>query len=60
MKGIPSSLSRKAHKQENAAQAANFERACLLLQTILPVISRKSAADCGIFPTLKWDAAVRQ
>jgi hypothetical protein len=43
--GIPSSLSRKAHKRKNAAQAAYFERARLLLQTILPVISRKSAAD---------------
>jgi hypothetical protein len=57
MKGIPSSLSRKAHKKDNAAQAAHFERARPLLQTILPVISRKSAADCGIFPSLKWDAA---
>jgi hypothetical protein len=60
MKGNPSSLSRKAHKQECAAQAECFERTRLLLQTILPVISRKSAADCGIFPTLKWDPARSQ
>jgi hypothetical protein len=60
IKGIPSSLSRKVTSKKTRHRQSIFERVRLLLQTILPVISRKSAADCGIFTALKWDAARSQ
>jgi hypothetical protein len=48
--------SEKRFVRTEMREGSRSNQLCLLLQTILPAIGRKCAADCGIFVKRKWHA----